>query len=251
MNVSLYQAAAALTANSQWQDVISENLASSSVSGFRKQSLTTAAVQAGLLPVSGQNGPGAPKFFSMPKADISVSFKTGQMDFTGDDKNVGIDGPGFFQVELAGGTQAVTRDGEFQINGKGNLVTKEGYLVMDNSGNAIKLDPHNHNSLIINANGQIKQGDQVKGTIGLTDYENPELLKQTDGVYFIADDPKLVTKPATGSMREGFVEAANTTALSEMSDMMTAMRTFEANQHVIQIQDDRMNKAITELGNPS
>jgi flagellar basal-body rod protein FlgG len=52
-------------------------------------------------------------------------------------------------------------------------------------------------------------------------------------------------------MREGFVEAANTTALSEMSDMMTAMRTFEANQHVIQIQDDRMNKAITELGNPS
>ncbi len=46
-------------------------------------------------------------------------------------------------------------------------------------------------------------------------------------------------------------EGANTNALGEMASMMTAMRTFEANQHVIQIQDDRLGKTISELGNPA
>jgi len=81
MNVSLYQAAAALNANSRWQDVIADNLASSSVPGFKKQSLTTAAVQAGLLSV---NSSASPQFFSVPKATVSTSFISGELDFTGD-----------------------------------------------------------------------------------------------------------------------------------------------------------------------
>jgi flagellar basal-body rod protein FlgG len=51
-------------------------------------------------------------------------------------------------------------------------------------------------------------------------------------------------------LRDGFVEAANTTALGEMANMMTAMRGFEANQRVIQIQDERLGKVINDLGNP-
>jgi flagellar basal-body rod protein FlgG len=248
MNVSLYQAAAALNANSRWQDVIADNLASSSVPGFRKQSLTTAAVQAGFL---SNNSSGAPQFFSVPKASVSTSFKSGEMDYTGDDKNAAIEGSGFFQVQLANGVTAVTRDGEFQVNSHGQLVTKEGYVVKGQSGGPIQLDPHNRDPISISGAGDVSQGSDVKGKLGLTDFENPELLTATNGVYFLATDPGLREKPATGSLRDGFVEAANTTALGEMANMMTAMRGFEANQHVIQIQDDRLGKVISELGNPS
>jgi flagellar basal-body rod protein FlgG len=251
MNVSLYQAAAALSANSQWQDAIAENLASSSVPGFRKQSLATAAVQAGLMPTSSLNGSGPPQYFTLPKSTASVSFQPGEMDYMGDNKDAAIEGKGFFQVQLANGTPAVTRDGEFQINSKGQLVTKEGYTVMSQSNNPIQLDPQNHDPLFISPQGDVSQGGTIKGKLGLTDFTNPQLLTQTNGVYFLATSPALVTQPATGAIRDGFVESGNTSALGEMANMMTAMRTFEANQNVIQMQDERLGKTISDLGSPT
>jgi flagellar basal-body rod protein FlgF len=246
MNVSLYQAAAALSANSQWQDIISDNLASSAVPGFRKQSLSTAAIQAGLMPLDSS---GAPQFFSIPQTSVSTSFKSGEMNFTGDNHNAAIEGAGFFQVKLAHGTLAVTRDGEFRPNAHNQLATKEGYAVMGQNG-PIQLDPNNHEPLSISATGDVSQGSEVKGKLSLTDFENPELLTQTNGVYFLPNNPGLKTKPATGALRNGYVEGANTNALGEMANMMTAMRGFEANQKIIQIQDDRLGKVISELGNP-
>src|SRR5580658_7613487 len=92
MNVSLYQAAAALTANSRWQDVISGNLASSSIPGFKKQELSLAAVRAGLMPSSNLNGSNLPQFFTVPKAASSTSFLAGEMQATDDKNDVAIEG---------------------------------------------------------------------------------------------------------------------------------------------------------------
>lgn len=247
MNVSLYQAAAAMTANSQWQDVISENLVSSSVPGFRKKTLATAAVQAGLIPLTS----GAQERFSLPKSTTSVSFKGGENDYTGNNSDAAIDGPGFFQLQLPDGTPIVTRKGQFTINSKGQLVTREGYTVMSTNNAPIQLDPHNQNPMSISPAGDVLQGGQRKGKIALTDFENPQLLGETNGVYFLATDPALVPKEANGTVRDGFVEASNANALGEMANMMTAMRGFEANQHIVQMQDDRLGKVISELGNPT
>jgi flagellar basal body rod protein FlgG len=251
MNVSLYQAAAALNANSRWQDVISENLASSSVPGFRKQELSIAAVQAGLMPATSLSSPKSPHFFSMPKVTTSTSFKTGDLQYTGDNHNVAIEGKGFFQVQLPNGSIAATRDGEFQANSHGQMVTKEGYPVMGASG-AIQLDPHNADPLSISPGGDISQGSELKGKLTLVEYQKPELLTQISGAYFLAKDPKAKAQPSTSStLRQGYLEGSNTSTVGEMANMMTAMRTFEANQHVIQIQDDRLGKVISELGSTS
>jgi flagellar basal-body rod protein FlgG len=247
MNVSLYQAAAALNANSRWQEVIAENLASSSVPGFRKQELSLAAVQAGLMPATQLTNSNSPQFFTIPKATTTTSFLPGDMQYTGDNNNVGIEGNGFFQVQLPNGSKALTRDGEFQVNSHGQLVTKEGYSVLSN-GAPVQLDTHNTGPLAISANGDISQGSDVQGKLKLTDVNKPELLTQISGAYFLANNSGIQTQAATGTLRQGYLEGANTTSVGEMANMMTAMRTFEANQHVIQIQDDRMGKAISELG---
>jgi flagellar basal-body rod protein FlgF len=246
MNVSLYQAAAALNANSRWQEVIAENLASSSVPGFRKQELSFAAVQAGLMPTTQLTSSNSPQSFTIPKATTSTSFLPGDMQYTGDNNNVGIEGKGFFQVKLPNGAKALTRDGEFQVNSKGQLVTKEGYTVLS-SGAPVQLDTSNKGPLSISANGDVSQGSDVQGSLNLVDVNKPELLTQISGAYFLANNSAIKTQPATGSLRQGYLEGANTTSVGEMANMMTAMRTFEANQHVIQIQDDRMGKAISEL----
>jgi flagellar basal-body rod protein FlgF len=243
MNVSLYQAAAALNANSQWQDVIAENLASSSVPGFRKQSLATAAAQAGLATSSSA-------VFSMPKTSTSTSFEAGELQYTGDTKDVAIEGKSFFEVQLPSGKEVVTRDGEFQLNSKSQLVTKDGYPVMGEGG-PIQLDKANSSPMSISADGTVAQGAEIKGKLKLLDFENPQLLKQMSGSYFSTSDPKLKSQKGSGSLREGYLEGSNTSVVGEMANMMTAMRTFEANQHVIQIQDDRLGKVISELGNPS
>ncbi|HEX3798077.1 MAG TPA: flagellar hook basal-body protein [Verrucomicrobiae bacterium] len=243
--MSLYQAAAALNANSRWQDVISENLASSSVPGYRKQGLSLEAVQAGLMPTSG-----SPQYFSLPKASTTTSFEPGVMQYTGNKNDVGIEGKSFFEVQLPNGTKALTRDGEFQVSSKGQLVTKEGYTVLGEGG-PIQLDPKNHEPLSISEGGNLSQGVDPHGKLKLTDFDHPELLKQVSGAYFVADDPKVHGTTGTGTMRQGYLETSNTSVVHEMANMMTAMRTFEANQHVIQIQDDRLGKVISELGNPT
>src|SRR4051794_1052822 len=87
VNVSLYQAASALQANSRWQEVISENLASSSIPGFKKQQLSFSEVQAGLM------GANAQQRFAFPKATASTSFQQGELKFTGSNTDVALEGP--------------------------------------------------------------------------------------------------------------------------------------------------------------
>jgi flagellar basal body rod protein FlgG len=250
MNVSLYQAAAALNANSQWQDVISSNLASSSIPGFKKQELSLAAVKAGLMPSSGLNSSNLPQSFMVPKAAMSTSFLAGEMQPTGNKNDVAIEGKGFFSVELPNGSTVFTRDGQFQVNAKGQLVTPEGYAVLGESG-PISVSLNNPAPMTISANGVVSQGAEQKGKLKVTEFNKPELLTQISGAYFVANNPTLVSQSSTSTLRQGYLEGSNTSVVGEMANMITAMRSFEANQHIIQIQDDRLGKTISDLGNPT
>jgi flagellar basal body rod protein FlgG len=246
VNVSLFQAASALDANSRWQEVIADNLASSSVPGFKQQQLSLAAEKAGLMSARGAKN--LPQYFTIPKATTTTNFAAGEMKYTGDNTDVAIEGKGFFEVQLPNGGTALTRDGEFQFNSQGEMVTKESYPVVGASG-TIRMNRNSSAPVSISSTGDVSQGSEIRGKLKMTDVENPQLLTQISGGYFVARDPNLHLKPSTGAVREGYLEGANTSAVGEMANLMTAMRGFEANQHVIQIQDDRLNRTITELGN--
>jgi flagellar basal body rod protein FlgG len=245
VNVSLYQAASALQANAKWQEVISENLASSSVPGFKKQQLSFSEVQAGLM------NSNSAQHFSFPKTTSSTSFQQGELKFTGSNTDVALEGPGFFEVQLANGAPAYTRDGEFQVNSEGQLVNKQGQLVVGQSG-PIQLDRNNAEPISISATGDVSQGAEIRGTIKVVSVNNPQLLTPIGGGSFIPSDPNIQSSDAsTTPIRPGFLEGANTTPVVEMANLISVMRSFEANQRVIQMQDDRMSRAISELGSPT
>jgi flagellar basal body rod protein FlgG len=249
VNVSLFQAAAALDANSRWQEVIADNLASSSVPGYKQQQLSQEAVQAGLMPAYGATN--LPQHFSISKTSTSINFNPGEMKYTGNGTDVAIEGKGFFEVKLPNGTTGLTRDGEFQVGSRGQLITKEGFPVLSKAGTPIQLSNDHSGPISITLTGIVDQGSEPRGTLKVTEVDNPQKLTQLSGGYFAAQDPKIKTKPSTSNLREGYLESSNTSTLMEMASMMTAMRGFEANQHVVQIQDDRMNRTISELGNPT
>ena len=245
MNVSLYQAAAAMNAQQHWQEMITENLSGGTVPGFRKQVVSFADVAA-TLPVN-MNGVSSSNFL-IPVARTSTSFQQGEIRPSGEPTDFAIDGPGFFQVQLPTGDKGYTRDGQFQLDAKGQLVTKQGYPVLGNSG-PIKFDPNNAAPLTVSATGQITQAGVQKGQLQLVEFANPGQLTPTSGGCLIADQPGTTPMPAgiQTTVHQGFLEAPNSSPTVDMSSLINAMRIFEANQKVLQTQDDRMGRAIADL----
>lgn len=248
MNVSLYQAAAAMNAHSRWQDVIAQNLAAGSSPGYRRQEVSFAQVEAGLpttLP-GGLQGR-----FHIPAANTATVFQQGSMRPSQGQLDFAIDGQGFFEVQLPNGDTGYTRDGEFQLNAQGHLVTKQGHLVLSDAG-PIQIDPANPAPLTVSSNGTVSQGNDPKGKLRLAEFDQPNQLTTIGGGLFITGASGAQPQPAASSLiRQGYLETSNATPTLEMSNLITAMRMFEVNQRVITMQDERLGKTITELGNPN
>jgi len=246
MNVSLYQAAAAMNATSRWQELISQNLASSSAPGSRKQDISFSSVQAGLPSRElGMNG----ERFAIPAFRSYTDFSEGEMRPTGVSTDFAIDGPAFFQVQLPNGQTGFTRDGAFQLNAAGQLVTQQGYPVESDAGSAVQLDPTSSGTITVSSTGEISQGGEARGRIRLAEFSDPQKLTSISGGYFISTDPKVKPADAKASqIRQGYIEGGNGSPTTEMASLITAMRLFESNQKVLQAQDDRMGRVISDLG---
>jgi flagellar basal-body rod protein FlgF len=248
MNVSLYQAASALQAMDRWQETIADNLASSSTPGFKKQDFTFAAVEAGLASGASAHGLKGTRPVLMPSGSGTTNFQPGPLRMTGVKTDVAIDGKGFFEVQLPNGGAAYTRDGEFHLNAQGQLVTKDGFAVQGDAG-ALQVDLNNHAELSISTTGDVSQGGDLKGRLKLTEFTDTRLLTRVSGSYFTARIGDAGAPSTQSSVRQGSLEMANTSTVAEMANLMTAMRTFEANQKMVQINDERIGRSISELGN--
>jgi flagellar basal-body rod protein FlgF len=237
MNVSMYQAAAALHANTQWQEAITDNLASSSIPGFKKQELSFGAVESGL----------GVQRASMPHSAVKTNFSSGELKYTGVNTDVALEGKGFLQVQLPDGTVGYTRDGELHLSATGQLITKQGYLVLGENG-PIQFDLSNPMSVTISNTGEVSQGSDLKGKLQAVEFENPASLTQIGHGCFLALNPNIKSAPSTATtFHQGYVETSNTSTTIEMAHLITSMRSYEVNQRVIQMQDERMGKAISEL----
>jgi len=248
MEVSLYQAAAAMNATERWQELIADNLGSASTPGARKREISFSAVEAGMAAqTSGTAGPN----YVIPTATSTTDFTQGELHPTGDAMDVALEGPGLFTLQTADGQTTYTRNGEFQLNLQGQLVTTRGEVVQGDNG-PIQLKPDFSDPISIAANGEVTQGDVKKGKLLITGFNTPSLLTSLGGGMFRADDPDLQSTASTDTnVRQGFTENANSSPTTEMAGLITAMRMFESNQKVLQMQSDRMSREISDLGNPA
>jgi flagellar basal body rod protein FlgG len=245
MDVSLYQAAAAMNATAHWQDLIAENLANAAVPGSRKQEISFSDVQAGL----GSNFSGAAQSnYYIPSANTVTNFRTGELCSTGNAMDFALEGPGFFTVKLPNGQSAYTRNGEFKLNAQGQLVNKEGYAVLGSNG-PLQFNPNSSDAITVSATGDVSQGSETKGKLQIAEFQHPEKLMPVGTTDFQSDEQNAQPIAAASTqVRQGMIEAANTSPTTEMASLITAMRMFESNQKVLQMQSDRMSKIITDLG---
>jgi len=227
-----------MNANARWQDLIVENMAAGSVAGGRERDIVISSVPAG-------------NQFVIPSANVAVNFMPGELRPTGNPLDFALEGKGFFEVQLPNGDRAYTRDGEFHVSAQGQLVTKQGYAVMGEGG-PLQFDPANSHSFTVSATGEVSQGSEVKGKLKIAEFNDPNLLTALGAGTFRADNPNLQAgATASTQVRQGFIEASNISSTTEMANLITAMRAFEANQRVVQMQDERMGRTITELSGPA
>jgi flagellar basal body rod protein FlgG len=247
MNVSLYQAAAALNTTSKWQEVIAENMAASPLSGHKKQEVAFSSVFGGVFRPNAPTTITTPTIVPLPKAETVTNFAQGELKPTGVKTDLAIDGPGFFEIQLPNGSLAYTRSGDFKIDSKGMLVTKEGYLVMGEGG-PIQINLTDPTPISVSETGEISQGANIIGKLNIVSFNNPSLLVHATDGYYLALNPALQQiQPNQSLVKQGFLETSNTSPVIEMTNLITAFRAFEANQKVITINDERMGKTIQEL----
>jgi flagellar basal body rod protein FlgG len=243
MNVSMYQAAAAMNAQARWQEVISSNLAASSVPGFKRDEVAFSAIEAGYMQADGPNGR-LP--FQMPQVSTGFNLLPGEFRRTGNNLDVAIDGPGFFEVQMPNGQLAYTRDGQFGLNASGQVVTKDGYLVMGDGG-PLQIDLGLGENLEFSPTGEASQGREVRGRLRVVEFNEPQALQRAGG-YFLAGAPGLEANAlADISIRPETIEAANTSPMTEMTSLITAMRLFETNSRLLQMEDQHLERTVREL----
>ena len=137
-----------------------------------------------------------------------------------------------------------TRDGRFIRDVEGQLVTIDGYRVLNVDGQPIQIPEGDAN---IDNDGNISIDNEIVDQIGIFAFENPEeeLVHNMSNLFEAAGEP---TGEEVGTIQQGYLEMANTSAADLMTQMTIVARAYEAAQQMVQNQDELLAKTIATLG---
>ncbi|MDE1171519.1 MAG: flagellar hook-basal body protein [Verrucomicrobium sp.] len=254
MQVGLYEAVSGMKAQSAYEDVLSSNLARSSIPGS-KQVLTafelpkpSALQEANALPGTTQNlgVAGAPL-----QSRTVIDFSPGLVRATGNPTDFAIEGDAFFKVRNKDGSMGYTRDGQFRVNTNGVLVTGDGSEVLMDNDVPLNLSKADAGIINIDPQGVVKVGPQgvSRGSLAIVHMDDPRtVLHQGQGGRFQADTDK-TDQLQTGLgksafVRQGYLEDSNANPVTSMIQLVEVVRAYEANQRAVTMQDSVTGQII-------
>jgi flagellar basal-body rod protein FlgG len=257
---SLWIAKTGLDAQQTQMDVISNNLANASTTGFKASrasfqdlmyqnesqpgSQTTEQTESpsGLLLGTGVKVVGSEKLFTQ-----------GAVTQTGNSLDLAVNGNGFLQVSLPDGTVAYTRDGSLHEDSTGQLVTADGYPLVP----SITL-PANVNSVTIGTDGTVSvtsngsTASTTVGTLQLANFINPAGLQAMGQNLYLETESSGAAQTGQpgingmGTIAQGSLESSNTNTVEDMVNMIEAQRTYEMNSKSISAVDDMLQFVINK-----
>jgi flagellar basal-body rod protein FlgF len=256
----LYIAASSAISENKRIDVIANNIANVNTSGFKKDTLITESFPDVLMKRIGSTdyrdivakAPIASKIGYIGKMnhgvrvdEVYTNFEQGSISPSGNPLDLALQGKGFFTVETPGG-ERYTRSGEFTLDSEGYITTKEGYEIQGQNG-PIQVEGKNIN---INEDGQVFSDGNEIDTLKLVDFNDYKLLKKEgDGLFTDASGDGANMKESVGLLvQQGYVEGSNVNSVKMMVEMITMLRSYEANQKVIKTHDELLGKSVNEVG---
>lgn len=179
--------------------------------------------------------------------EIATDFSKGDLQVSNNPFDLAIDGQGFFTIQTQYG-ERMTRAGNFTMNANNELVTKEGYRVMGETGPMI-LDGKN---FVVDDTGVVYVGanaDEYVDRLKIVTVDDYKTIKKVGhNMYMTPKEHQqpYVTKAVT--VRQGVVEGSNVNAVTQLRSMIDVMRMYEANSRVIFTKDALLGKAASEIG---
>jgi len=179
----------------------------------------------------------------LTSVDVVRDVRTGTLRATHQNLDLALAGPGFFEISTEHGP-AYTRDGQFQLDARGRLVTARGMPVMGVSGEIVLTN----GQPTIDAGGVVSDNGRMVDRIKIIGFDDGAELKILEGGVFEAGKGAKLLSEQDVQLRQGFLENSNVNSSSEMVQMIQAMRHFESMQKVVQGYDDMVGSAIRKLG---
>ncbi len=217
--------------------LVANNIANASTTGYRTEGLVFAEHVQALR--------GDHPSVSMATATVRRTNETqGAMTLTGGPLDLAIEGPGFFMVETPEG-QRLTRAGQFSSNGQGDLVTPDGYPVLD-SGGAPVFVPQGVGSIGIAPDGTLSADGQPVAQIGVVVPDEATTLVREGGTRFRAEGG--IGPAPDASVLQGYLEDSNVDPILEIARMIEVQRAYELGQSFLDKEDERIRSAVEALG---
>jgi flagellar basal-body rod protein FlgG len=258
---ALHIAATGMAAQQMRVDVVSNNLANMSTTGYNPRRAdfvdlhyqqlarpgSVTAEDGSMLPTGIQLGLG------VRPASVSVVLGQGSPDATGADLDLAIEGNGYLEIQLPSGATGYTRDGSLKRSADGLIVTSEGYPVVP----GITI-PQDARGLTISASGEIwadfadRVEPELLGQLTLSSFPNAKGLEAIGSNLFVespASGPAFSGAPGQdglGTLRQGYLESSTVDAVREVTELIKAQRGYELNAKVITAAD-QMLAATTQV----
>ncbi len=238
-------------------DVITNNMANADTTGYKREGITSRSFSDVLTYKVKDLSTPFTYAENIGTMSLGVKIGEGYTDWsqgsfkeTGNTYDLALEGNGFFSISFTdkAGNESVmyTRDGEFVTDADGYLRTKEGDYVLSESGGLIQI-PTDAANISINSQGDIYADGEYVDTLGITDFEDYDYLQKYGENYLIAVDGATETD-ASCTVVQGYLETSNINVVDEMVELITITRAYEANQKVLQAEDDMLEQSVTTVG---
>jgi flagellar basal-body rod protein FlgF len=215
---------------------LANNIANASTTGYRAEGVIFAEYVQDL----GADSPS----LSMASAEVRQTLQSqGGLARTGGTFDLAIEGDGYFMVQTPQGDR-LTRAGQFTPNENGDLVSMDGFPVLDGGGAPVFV-PQGTRSISIAADGTMSADGQPVGQVGMFVPVDPMGVRREDGVRFIADGG--VVPALDARMVQGSLEQSNVNPILEISRMIEVQRAYELGQNFLDTEDQRIRAVIRDL----
>ncbi len=240
MDSGLYAACTGLMARTDALDTIANNLANSSTSGFRERHTTFSSVLAGSgRPLNSQLNVVTNSYGLL--GDSKLDLQAGSLQRTGNELDLGIDGPGFLAVQTANGV-AYTRNGSLQISTAGQLVTSAGDAVLGVNG---PISIPKGATVTVASDGTVSADGAIAGklkVVAFTAKADPQSLGAT---YYTVPEKDVVASPLS-QVRQGMIEGSNVNPVSSVVELINAQRALEGMRHALSMIDSEIDKTAAQ-----
>lgn len=247
----LYTAYTGMLNQQHRMDTITNNLANSATTGYKKEGATAQSFDELMITKLRDSSEGfLDRRIGLTTLGVKIGenytdYTQGSLKTTDNTLDIALAGDGFFEISFKNKagveTLKYSRDGSFALTKDGWLVTKDGDFIQGINGN-IQLDTKAE--IQVDSLGRIFEDGEVVDRIKTVDFEDYNYLrKYGENLYVPVEGAK--QKEATASFKQGFLEQSNVNVISEMVELITIARAYEANQKFIQTADDTISKDVT------